>query len=94
MVFKNMGISLNIVSVGCCGMAGMYRHEREHYDNSKDIYRSSWQQHLPENIEDRPYYLVTGYSCRSQVKRLSGWKAQHPIQALNKLISCSKNNSA
>ncbi|MDJ0582903.1 FAD-binding and (Fe-S)-binding domain-containing protein [Crocosphaera sp.] len=94
MVFKNMGISLNLVSVGCCGMAGMYGHEREHYDNSKDIYRSSWQQHLPENIEDRPYYLVTGYSCRSQVKRLSGWKAKHPIQALNKLISFSKNNSS
>ncbi|MDJ0729611.1 MAG: FAD-binding and (Fe-S)-binding domain-containing protein [Crocosphaera sp.] len=91
-VFKSMGLSLNLVSVGCCGMAGMYGHEKEHYENSKGIYHSSWQQHLPENIEKQPYYLVTGYSCRSQVKRFSGWKPQHPIQALNKLISFSKNN--
>ncbi len=93
-VFKNMGISLNIMSVGCCGMAGMYGHEQEHYKNSKGIYQSSWQQHLPKNIDEQPYYLVTGYSCRSQVKRFSGWKPQHPIQALNQLISFSKNNGS
>ncbi|MEL4894209.1 FAD-binding and (Fe-S)-binding domain-containing protein [Crocosphaera sp. Alani8] len=91
-VFKNMGIRLETLSVGCCGMAGMYGHERENHEKSKDIYHSSWYQYLPKNIEDRPHYLVTGYSCRSQVKRLSGWKPQHPIQALNQLISFSKNN--
>ena len=93
-VFNNMGINLNLLSVGCCGMAGMYGHEREHYENSQGIYQSSWQQHLPKNIEDRRYYLVTGYSCRSQVRRFSGWKPQHPIQALNQLLSFSKNNSS
>ncbi|MDJ0844390.1 FAD-binding and (Fe-S)-binding domain-containing protein [Crocosphaera sp.] len=93
-VFNHMGINLNLLSVGCCGMAGMYGHEKEHYQNSKGIYQSSWQQHLPQNIEDRPYYLVTGYSCRSQVKRFSGWKPQHPIQTLNQLISLSKNNGS
>ncbi|EAZ94315.1 FAD-binding and (Fe-S)-binding domain-containing protein [Crocosphaera chwakensis] len=93
-VFNNMGISLNIVSVGCCGMAGMYGHEKEHYENSKGIYHSSWQQHLPEKMDDQSYYLVTGYSCRYQVKRLSGWKPQHPIQALKHLISFSKNNGS
>ncbi|MGB5594134.1 MAG: FAD-binding and (Fe-S)-binding domain-containing protein [Crocosphaera sp.] len=91
-IFKKMGLSLNLVSVGCCGMAGMYGHELEHYQNSQEIYQSSWQQHLPTNIDDRPYYLATGYSCRSQVKRFSQWTPQHPIQALNKLLSFSKNN--
>ncbi|WP_107670894.1 FAD-binding and (Fe-S)-binding domain-containing protein [Cyanothece sp. BG0011] len=93
-VFKNMGISLNILSVGCCGMAGMYGHEKEHYENSQGIYQSSWQQHLPKNIDEQLYYLVTGYSCRSQVKRFSGWNPQHPIQAINKLISFSKNDGS
>ncbi|MGK7956912.1 MAG: FAD-binding and (Fe-S)-binding domain-containing protein [Crocosphaera sp.] len=94
MVFKNMGLTLNVVSVGCCGMAGMYGHEKEHYENSFGIYRSSWQKHLPTNIDNQRYYLVTGYSCRSQVKRFSGWKPQHPIQLLNQLISFSKNNGS
>ncbi|MEA5535779.1 FAD-binding and (Fe-S)-binding domain-containing protein [Crocosphaera sp. XPORK-15E] len=85
-IFKNMGINLNLVSVGCCGMAGMYGHEVEHYENSQAIYKSSWQQHLPLNIEDRPYYLATGYSCRSQVQRFSEWTPNHPLQTLNQLI--------
>ncbi|MEA5509861.1 FAD-binding and (Fe-S)-binding domain-containing protein [Crocosphaera sp. UHCC 0190] len=82
-IFNRMGINLNLVSVGCCGMAGMYGYEVEHYKNSQAIYQSSWQQHLPEKIEDRPYYLATGYSCRSQVQRFSGWTPNHPLQTLN-----------
>ncbi|MEM8779011.1 MAG: (Fe-S)-binding protein [Cyanobacteria bacterium P01_G01_bin.49] len=94
-IFKRMGLTLNIVSVGCCGMAGIYGHEREHYNHSQGIYQSSWQQHLPAKIEERYRYLATGYSCRSQVKRFSGWTPQHPIQALKSnmesLNVCPKN---
>lgn len=84
-IFKRMGLTLNIVSVGCCGMAGMYGHEIEHYNDSKGIYQSSWETHLPSKIEERNYYLATGYSCRSQVTRFSGWTPQHPIQLLSKI---------
>lgn len=30
--------------------------------------------------------LATGYSCRSQVKRLEKWQPQHPVQALLSLL--------
>lgn len=30
--------------------------------------------------------LVTGYSCRSQVKRMEGEKMRHPVQALLDLL--------
>ena len=30
--------------------------------------------------------MVTGYSCRSQVKRLDGEKLKHPLQALLGLL--------
>jgi len=30
--------------------------------------------------------LVTGYSCRSQVKRMEGEKMRHPVQALLELL--------
>lgn len=81
-VFKQMGISLTLVSTGCCGMAGIYGHELDHYDTSQGIYQSSWEKHLPSTPEQRAYFLVTGYSCRSQVKRFSGWTPEHPIQSL------------
>ena len=86
-VFQVMGLSLKSISVGCCGMAGIYGHQAEHYQTSQDIYELSWQQHLPIIPEEREYYLATGYSCRSQVARLERWKPLHPIQALRKYIS-------
>ncbi|NET55663.1 MAG: FAD-binding protein [Symploca sp. SIO2E6] len=81
-IFQTMGLSLTLVATGCCGMAGMYGHEKEHYASSEGIYRLSWRRHLPSNSEERQHFLATGYSCRSQVKRFDGWTPLHPLQAL------------
>ncbi|MDJ0619177.1 MAG: FAD-binding and (Fe-S)-binding domain-containing protein [Calothrix sp. MO_192.B10] len=86
-LFQGFGLNLQIVPVGCCGMAGIYGHEREHYHTSQEIYQLSWAKHMPSNPEERQYILATGYSCRSQVKRLEGWTPLHPMQALLKCIS-------
>ncbi len=84
-VFQAMGLSLKPISTGCCGMAGIYGHQVEHYQSSQDIYQLSWGQHLPLISEERQYYLATGYSCRAQVQRIEGWKPLHPVQVLGKL---------
>ncbi|MFC1235603.1 FAD-binding and (Fe-S)-binding domain-containing protein [Vibrio sp. F74] len=83
-IFKFFGGVLESVSVGCCGMAGTFGHEQDKYQMSKDIYNLSWgvqMQHL-----DKERCLVTGYSCRSQVKRLEHQKMKHPVQALLLMI--------
>ena len=85
-VFQAMGLSLKPISVGCCGMAGIYGHQAEHYQTSQDIYQLSWEQHLSLTPEKRQYYLATGYSCRSQVQRLEAWKPLHPIQIISKYV--------
>ena len=91
-VFQAMGLSLKPISVGCCGMAGIYGHQAEHYQSSQDIYELSWKQHLPIIPEERQYYLATGYSCRSQVRRLEGWKPQHPVQILTQYLSARESS--
>jgi len=85
-IFYAIGLQLNLVETGCCGMAGIYGHEAEHYGESQGIYQMSWGRQLPENVEKQAYILATGYSCRSQVKRFDGWQPLHPVQALLKLI--------
>ena len=79
-IFKQFGLSLSSVSVGCCGMAGTYGHEKVNFDNSKGLYELSWQQKVNELQPEQ--ILVTGYSCRSQVKRLGDVKTRHPVEAL------------
>ncbi|KRS20924.1 membrane protein [Alishewanella sp. WH16-1] len=79
-IFMQMGLELKPVSVGCCGMAGTYGHEKQQLENSKALFELSWR--APVTLLGNEQILVTGFSCRSQVKRLVGDKPRHPLQAL------------
>lgn len=84
-IFSQVGLQLDIVSVGCCGMAGTYGHELAHYDNAKGIYELSWRNALSKYQESQ--WAVSGYSCRSQVARFEGTKPKHPLQLLNSQLA-------
>ena len=56
----------------------------KHLENSRAIYAMSWQQALAKLPQSQ--CLATGYSCRSQVKRIDGEKLRHPLQALLGLL--------
>ncbi|WOT06507.1 D-2-hydroxyglutarate dehydrogenase YdiJ [Shewanella youngdeokensis] len=83
-IFAHFGAKLNTVNLGCCGMAGTYGHEAENYERSKALYTMSWEETL--NKLPPSQVLISGYSCRSQVKRFSGFKPKHPIEALLTLL--------
>ncbi|MBD1565921.1 D-2-hydroxyglutarate dehydrogenase YdiJ [Vibrio sp. S12_S33] len=84
MIFTHFGAKLHTVPVGCCGMAGTFGHELDKLEMSKDIYGLSWQPSLEKLPKER--CLITGYSCRSQVKRFEHFKPKHPLQALLALV--------
>ncbi|WP_371194521.1 FAD-binding and (Fe-S)-binding domain-containing protein [Glaciecola sp. SC05] len=79
-IFSGLGLRLEIVPVGCCGMAGTYGHETEHLEHSIGIYDLSWREKI--NAYSNSHILATGYSCRSQVKRLVEFRPRHPIEVL------------
>ncbi|EHG00984.1 hypothetical protein i01_02221 [Escherichia coli cloneA_i1] len=83
-IFARFGAKLENVSVGCCGMAGTYGHEAKNHKNSLRIYELSWHQAMQRLPRNR--CLATGYSCRSQVKRVEGTGVRHPVQALLEII--------
>lgn len=79
-IFNAFGLSVNTVSVGCCGMAGTYGHEKSNFENSKGLFELSWKEPIKKLAPEQ--VLVSGFSCRSQVKRLGNIKPRHPIQAI------------
>lgn len=83
-IFAHYGAKLESVSVGCCGMAGTFGHEVKNHANSLGIYALSWQQAMQRLPRNR--CLATGYSCRSQVKRIEGNGVRHPLQALLEIV--------
>ena len=66
-------------------MSGTYGHEARHRETSETIYDLSWRQPV-EDGANAGRLLATGYSCRSQVKRLSDQALPHPLQALLKHV--------
>ncbi|WP_448549350.1 D-2-hydroxyglutarate dehydrogenase YdiJ [Thalassotalea fusca] len=86
-IFAKFGLNLNKQSVGCCGMAGTYGHEKVNLENSIGLFELSWRDKVDQYEEAQ--LVVTGYSCRSQVKRLAGKLTQHPVEVLAKQIAHS-----
>ncbi len=83
-LFAHLGAKLENVNVGCCGMAGTYGHEINNHANSLGIYELSWHQAMQRLPRNR--CLATGYSCRSQVKRIEGNGVRHPLQAMLEIL--------
>ncbi|WP_413368727.1 FAD-binding and (Fe-S)-binding domain-containing protein [Alteromonas sp. AMM-1] len=84
-IFAAVDQPVDIVKVGCCGMAGNYGHEAQNKANSLGIYALSWEQAIsrykPEQV------MASGYSCRSQVNRIDSFKPKHPLQHLLQCIT-------
>ncbi|MCA8310422.1 FAD-binding oxidoreductase [Burkholderia sp. AU28942] len=80
-VFARRGLRLTLQETGCCGMSGTYGHEARNLQTSRTIYAQSWAAHVDAPVEHGEA-LATGYSCRSQVKRMSARQLRHPLQAL------------
>lgn len=79
-IFAGFGANLMPVSVGCCGMAGTFGHEKDKLELSRGVYDLSWQPNLEQLDSER--CMATGYSCRSQVKRFEHIRMKHPVQVL------------
>ena len=80
-VFAKLGHQLKVIETGCCGMAGTYGHESSNVETSKKIYSLSWSQ-IVNNPANSGKLTATGYSCRSQTKRIDNVKLPHPVQIL------------
>jgi Fe-S oxidoreductase len=79
-VFRALGVPLEVVKSGCCGMCGVYGHEVAHKRDSLGIFALSWKRAIDGGAADR--VLATGHSCRSQVERALGFAPMHPAEAL------------
>ena len=73
--------SVEVIPSGCCGMAGSFGYEKEHYDISMKIGELVL---LPavRNAADDVIIAAPGTSCRHQVKDGTGKKALHTIEVL------------
>jgi len=81
------------LDAGCCGMAGSFGYEREHYDVS----RAAGERRLfPAIREGGPGTVVVapGFSCRQQIGHFTEARAVSAIEALAPLVSAALSSES
>lgn len=73
--------SVETIPSGCCGMAGSFGYEKEHYDLSMKIGELVLFPSIRKQTEDT-IIAAPGTSCRHQVKDGTGKHAKHPVEIL------------
>jgi len=75
------GYKISEIPSGCCGMAGSFGYEKEHYDLSMKVGEMVLFPAVRKAAEEVTV-SAPGTSCRHQIKDGTGREALHPVQVL------------
>jgi Fe-S oxidoreductase len=80
-LLKHTGAAVTEVDSGCCGMAGSFGYEKEHFDVSL---RMAERRLIPavRSAGAATVVAAPGTSCRHQIRDGAGRRAQHPAEIL------------
>jgi FAD/FMN-containing dehydrogenase/Fe-S oxidoreductase len=80
-LLRTMGLDVTIPDSGCCGMAGSFGFEADHYDVSQ---RCGERVLFPAVRAAEPETLIVadGFSCRHQIEQATGRRALHLAELL------------
>jgi Fe-S oxidoreductase len=79
------GAEVTELDAGCCGMAGSFGFEAEHYDISRQMGELRL---FPALRREGPDTIVaaTGVSCRQQIAHFAGRTARHPVELVRDAV--------
>jgi Fe-S oxidoreductase len=89
-MFEAMGLKVEYPKTGCCGQAGSFGYEAEHYDVSMKI---GEQGLLPavRKASAETLVLADGFSCREQIWHGAHRWAMHPAELLALALKAKQN---
>jgi Fe-S oxidoreductase len=78
------GATVTVLDAGCCGMAGSFGFEVEHYDLSMQI--GAMRLFPAIQAEPHAHIAATGVSCRQQIAAGTGRVASHPVVLVHQAL--------
>jgi len=91
-LLKMAGCSVTESRAGCCGMAGSFGYEKEHYNISEEIGEDRLFPAVRDSTLDT-VIAVTGVSCNQQIEHFTGRKPRHVAEVLADQIDGDKGSS-
>ncbi len=84
-MLEALGCEVEEVDSGCCGMAGSFGYEKEHYDISLKMGERKLLPAVREAEEDT-LIVAAGVSCKQQIKHATGKRALHPAEVMRQRL--------
>jgi Fe-S oxidoreductase len=80
-LLRSAGLEVDIPDTGCCGMAGSFGYEEEHYDVGRQCGERVL---LPavRAVPDETIIITDGFSCREMIQQETGRAPLHTAQVL------------
>lgn len=87
-LLKASGYQVDVIDDGCCGVAGAFGYEKEHYDFSIKVGELTLLPAVREAVKKNPNLLVSasGVSCQAQIEHGTDVRVFHPIELVSKNI--------
>ena len=80
-ILQKIGVDFQILDSGCCGMAGSFGFEKDHYQISRDIAELALLPAIRNTAPD-DLIITNGFSCREQISQLTDRRAVHLADVL------------
>ncbi|MGH9397205.1 MAG: FAD-binding and (Fe-S)-binding domain-containing protein [Terriglobia bacterium] len=84
-ILRGLGLDFDLLDSGCCGMAGGFGYEKEHYEVSVKAGELALLPAARGAAADT-LIITDGFSCREQVLQCTGRRALHLAQVLRMAI--------
>ena len=81
-LLERMGVDVEPLDSGCCGMAGSFGFEKEHYDVSLAVGELKLLPKVRE-LDKHTVVVADGFSCREQIMQTTDRRALHVAQVLD-----------
>jgi FAD/FMN-containing dehydrogenase/Fe-S oxidoreductase len=89
-LLRKLGLELEIPEAGCCGMAGAFGFEKEHYDLSLKCGERAL---LPavRGAEAETLIIANGFSCQEQIEQTTARQPLHLAQVLQMALHAEEH---
>jgi Fe-S oxidoreductase len=92
-LLHKLGLDFRILDSGCCGMAGSFGFEREHYDVSLAVGELILLPAVREAPKDE-LIVANGFSCREQIGQTTDRRALHLAEVIQMALRQGRHGPA
>jgi Fe-S oxidoreductase len=87
-LLRAAGYEVQVIDDGCCGMAGAFGYEKEHFDFSMSVAEQVLLPSIRNAIQSNPSILLCtpGVSCHAQIQDGLDREPYHPIELIAKRL--------